>query len=83
MRGREWWRRKPRQIGGEGGRGMYQPPPVPGEAGGRSVDGRIVGVTAPPLPELVKAVGRSVAGPIIEGGGDIFKVILMVFRVEA
>ena len=53
------------------------------KAGGRSVDGRIVGVTAPPWPELVKAVGRSVAGPIIEGGGDIFKVILMVFRVEA
>ena len=69
-------------------KGVTAPPPLElVEAGGRSVARRIIRVTAPPplelVAELVEAVGRIVAGRIVEAGGDIFRVILIVFRVEA
>ena len=65
-------------------RGMTAPPPTElVKAGGRSVAGRIVGVTAPHRPGLVKAGGRSVVERIVKAGGDVFRVILIVFRVEA
>ena len=41
------------------------------------------GVAAPPQPELVEAGGRSMAGRIVKAGGDVFRVILIVFRVKA
>ena len=64
-------------------RGVTAPPwPELVKAGGRSVAGQIVGVTAPPRPELVEAGGRSVAGRIVEAGGDVFRMILIVFRVD-
>ena len=30
----------------------------------------------------VKAGGRSVAGQIVEAGGDVFRIILIFFRVD-
>ena len=65
-------------------RGEIAPPrPELVQAGGRSVAGRSIRATAPPQPELVQAGGKSVAGQIVEAGGDVFRVILIVFRVEA
>ena len=64
-------------------RGVTAPPrPELVEAVGRSMAGLIVGVPAPPRPELVEAGGRSVARQIVEVVGDVFRVILIVFRVE-
>ena len=51
------------------------------EVRGRIVAGQIVGVTDPPWPEIVEAGGRRVSGRIVEAGGDVFGVILIVFRV--
>ena len=52
--------------------------------GGRKEHGQ-----TPPRPELIEAGGESVAGRIVEARGDVFgvsdffKVIFIVFRVEA
>ena len=49
---------------------------------GTSQGGRKERGQNPHRPELVKAGGRSVSGRIVKEGGDVFKVILIVFRVE-
>ena len=41
------------------------------------------GMTALPRPELIEAGERSVAGRIVEAGGDVFGLILIVLGLEA